>query len=498
MQLTRVTSGRAESAKPVVHGGDADLLALLLTGDQGSGLAFPATLEAARGGNDVAAESSALGDMPGDGKGDGAAGSSDDDTSATEIGIAAALALAGVVANAVAAQPKDATVAVPGDGADALGAAAAVLGADAAALAGSAPVGSASGVTATADTVVAGTVAVASAPPGAITTTAKASAATKTVDDGAAAAASALPTEGFVDGGGADAALATTSGDPSGPGASTASQEVAGTHAAGVATPTHGDGTPSTHGGAQVRAYGAGAEVAREGASFASGGGEHHGLDLGTPERQRAAVALEKATHVAAPASSTGVPLEPLPGIHTDAVDATAGGQPVTAATSSATTTTRDATPARLAPAAHLPGELAPRWSERVVDAVRLSGIRGGGEIRLQLEPEGLGHIDVRLHLQGDGVRAMIVAEHESTRALLTSQQHVLHDAFSRSDVRLSGFSVDVGSGGGAASFARPDDGREGDGGSASPAPTVAPATAGDDGTGQPPVLAAGRVSVRV
>ena len=91
--------------------------------------------------------------------------------------------------------------------------------------------------------------------------------------------------------------------------------------------------------------------------------------------------------------------------------------------------------------------------------------MRGGGEIRLQLEPEGLGHIDVRLHLQPDGVRAVIVAEHESTRALLASQQHVLQDAFNRSDLRLSGFSVDVGSGGGAASFGR--DGEAGQGGSA-------------------------------
>jgi flagellar hook-length control protein FliK len=145
----------------------------------------------------------------------------------------------------------------------------------------------------------------------------------------------------------------------------------------------------------------------------------------------------------------------------------------------------------------HQPGELAPRWSERVVDAVRLSALRGGGEIRLQLEPEGLGHIDVRLHLQSDGVRAVIVAEHESTRALLTSQQQVLQDAFTRSDVRLSGFSVDVGSGGGAASFARPDEGGQGAGTAAPPPPATTTADTNDDRESAVP-LANGRVSVRV
>jgi flagellar hook-length control protein FliK len=65
--------------------------------------------------------------------------------------------------------------------------------------------------------------------------------------------------------------------------------------------------------------------------------------------------------------------------------------------------------------------------------------------MRVELSPRGLGHIDVRLHLDGDGVHAVIVAQHEETRALIASQQHVLEGALERSHVRLSGFSVDVG-----------------------------------------------------
>ena len=147
----------------------------------------------------------------------------------------------------------------------------------------------------------------------------------------------------------------------------------------------------------------------------------------------------------------------------------------------------------------HTTADVTPRWSERVVDAMRLSALRGGGEIRLQLEPEGLGHIDVRLHLQSDGVHAVIVAEHESTRALLTGQQHVLQDAFTRSDLRLSGFSVDVGAGsGGAASFARPDDGGHADAASATPEAPVPASSGADDGESASTALVHGRLSVRV
>ncbi len=163
----------------------------------------------------------------------------------------------------------------------------------------------------------------------------------------------------------------------------------------------------------------------------------------------------------------------------------------------SAPTAGHDAGVGRAEHAARHPGGIEPRWGERVADAVRLSAVRGGGEIRLQLEPEGLGHIDVRLHVQGDGVRAVIVAEHEATRALLTSQQQVLHEALQRSDLRLSGFSVDVGSGGGAASFARSEEhGRSGGAPGAPPSASASGAPADADAAAAP--LANGRVSVRV
>jgi flagellar hook-length control protein FliK len=230
--------------------------------------------------------------------------------------------------------------------------------------------------------------------------------------------------------------------------------------------------------------------------SFGNGGSEQHGLDLGTSERQASALAGKPATALT---TTTAPAYEGEKSPAPTAVTGSGAGAATTALPPATTSSSpQDGVTPRTPHTAQLPGGIEARWGERVADALRLSAVRGGGEIRLQLEPEGLGHIDVRLHLQSDGVRAVIVAEHESTRALLTSQQHVLQDAFNRSDLRLSGFSVDVGSGGGAATFGR---GGEGDqGGSAPPSPTapVVPVTSAEalDSTAAP--LADGRVNVRV
>lgn len=119
-----------------------------------------------------------------------------------------------------------------------------------------------------------------------------------------------------------------------------------------------------------------------------------------------------------------------------------------TAGTSAAASAERPAVPVR--------GDtsVAASWAERVVESVRVATLRGGGEMRLRLEPAGLGNIDVRISLAHDGVRASIVAEHDSTRALLRNEQHLLHAALERSDLRLAGFSVDLGSGGSNSAFA--------------------------------------------
>ncbi len=90
-------------------------------------------------------------------------------------------------------------------------------------------------------------------------------------------------------------------------------------------------------------------------------------------------------------------------------------------------------------------GSSAPSWVERLSERMRLTKGPERIELRLELEPRGLGQIDVRLRLDGEGVRAMIVAEHEQTRALLANQQHLLEAALAEEDVHLSSFELDVG-----------------------------------------------------
>ncbi|HEY2388662.1 MAG TPA: flagellar hook-length control protein FliK [Candidatus Binatia bacterium] len=136
-----------------------------------------------------------------------------------------------------------------------------------------------------------------------------------------------------------------------------------------------------------------------------------------------------------------------------------AGEQAATAAATSAETRggTSAPAPADVAHTVAAPrGDttVAAAWAERVVESVRVATLRGGGEMRLRLEPAGLGNIDVRISLGHDGVRASIVAEHDTTRALLRNEQHLLHAALERSDLRLAGFSVDLGSGGSGNAFA--------------------------------------------
>jgi hypothetical protein len=136
--------------------------------------------------------------------------------------------------------------------------------------------------------------------------------------------------------------------------------------------------------------------------------------------------------------------------------------------------------------------------AERVVDALHLSAARDGAEIRVRCEPDGLGHLDVRIHVRNDGVHAVVMAEHESTRSLLHSQQHVLEQALARSELRLSSFSVDVGLGEQAGRFGHQEGGEAGVPGQ----PAFQDATVRRDGDGdaavRPSAAEPGRLSLRV
>ncbi len=510
MELTRVTSGREQGANVTATGGDVDLLSLLLGGDDAASSAFPATLEAALAGGDTPADPIATA-VDGEG-GDAATGddatSTTDGATPTDLAIAAALV---ATPGATAPIPVDATA--TGDGtsdgtsdATAVDATGTVVETVVASSVASATVAAAATATATAAATAAATTSGAAAvDPSIATTAAPIAAHITTTEHGDATVASPkietakgdAPKSEVADPTGAapvhDTKQGTNAGDH-------AEQQVATAADAAQREPSHR--SASSHADSPTARHGAGAGVDTEhDASFASGDGQHHGLDLGSSERHPAFAAAAGAppAHAATSAGGTQAAQEVAvaPEASRDAVPPNA--TPTTNAVSATPASGHDAATTRTERALHHPPAIEPRWGDRVADAVRLSSVRGGGEIRLQLEPEGLGHIDVRLHLQADGVRAVIVAEHESTRALLTSQQQVLQDALQRSDVRLSGFSVDVGSGGGAAMSGSMDGRDQGGAPAGRPTAPAPPTTTADAG----PVLddaplANGRVSVRV
>jgi len=161
------------------------------------------------------------------------------------------------------------------------------------------------------------------------------------------------------------------------------------------------------------------------------------------------------------------------------------------------------AAPAARAAAGTVPAPRPEAWAagaplvDRVVHALQLSAARDGSEIRVRVEPEGLGHIDVRVQLREDGVRVVVVAEHEATRALISSQQHLLEAALARTELRLSGFTVGSSLGEESGRFAGAERDQAGGAGPDGGIRTSETA-AGDDEAGLRPAVAPGRLSVRV
>ena len=124
--------------------------------------------------------------------------------------------------------------------------------------------------------------------------------------------------------------------------------------------------------------------------------------------------------------------------------DGGAGGRSATGAAAavagSTTTAARSAvTTATIFPEGESTG---PSWVERISERIRLTRGADRVELRLELTPKGLGQIDVRLRMDGEGLHATIVAEHEQTRALLAHQQHRLEAALEQEDLHLAGFDL--------------------------------------------------------
>jgi flagellar hook-length control protein FliK len=72
---------------------------------------------------------------------------------------------------------------------------------------------------------------------------------------------------------------------------------------------------------------------------------------------------------------------------------------------------------------------------------------QGTSEIRLQLQPENLGQVTMRLTVQGSQVNASVVAQSADVRSALVANHQELARSLSEAGLTLSGFSVDVSGG---------------------------------------------------
>jgi len=84
---------------------------------------------------------------------------------------------------------------------------------------------------------------------------------------------------------------------------------------------------------------------------------------------------------------------------------------------------------------------------ERLVrlDQLRPVRVRDGGEMRLEVSPEGLGRVEVRVAVRADAVHAALYAQQDHARDALVAHRPALEAALGRSQLRLETFSVGLG-----------------------------------------------------
>lgn len=110
---------------------------------------------------------------------------------------------------------------------------------------------------------------------------------------------------------------------------------------------------------------------------------------------------------------------------------------------------TSPASPTRDLP--HAPAAAATNPLHDVDELVKLSSLRGnaplrdGGEMRLQVSPEGLGNVELRVSVRQDGVHAALFTDQDQARHALQANRGSLESALGRSNLRLEGFTVDMG-----------------------------------------------------
>ena len=76
------------------------------------------------------------------------------------------------------------------------------------------------------------------------------------------------------------------------------------------------------------------------------------------------------------------------------------------------------------------------------LDQMRPVRLRDGGDMRLEVAPEGLGRVEVRVEVRADAVHAALYAQQDHARDALIAHRPALEAALGRSQLRLETFSV--------------------------------------------------------
>ncbi len=94
------------------------------------------------------------------------------------------------------------------------------------------------------------------------------------------------------------------------------------------------------------------------------------------------------------------------------------------------------------------PSESLPAASQgsAVVNAAHITVQPGQTEIRIEMQAESLGGVELRAHIAGDQIGASISVEHHDAQVALTTDLPALHNALAEKNLRLESFTVSQGS----------------------------------------------------
>ncbi|NOZ06835.1 MAG: flagellar hook-length control protein FliK [Chloroflexi bacterium] len=99
-------------------------------------------------------------------------------------------------------------------------------------------------------------------------------------------------------------------------------------------------------------------------------------------------------------------------------------------------------------PAASFWRELARPITDQTAAGVRMALAQGGKEAHIRLQPESLGHLDIRVVLDGSNVQVHVIAEHAEVGQVIASHWTQLRETLATQGLQATNLAVSVGLGG--------------------------------------------------